>query len=354
MTLNFMKTLLTFLIFTSFADAQNPPRLFFQSTQYESPSLVAPVSLLVLSPSPNSQWQLAVQGWTLATSLKKRMNSKWSFNYVLKLTPINSNGSNRIYEGKNGKELKRLLGEENSWNKRLDENSTYKNLTLHGITKLSYKHTTHWTSSLAVTGLYEKVEELDQDLQEYWKSPYIGLNVELSFRDLVSENLYTNQWEGLKAKANSRFFVGSESWGQLESFAGYGRNLKYIHTQTNIFLLYSWNTNLVNKFLIGGGWDLPGLHSLYGYPYGFFRLEKGLLINELVDIAIKGDWSLAFRFSALKTSNIFTYGQAFKIMKTWNGFYFNAGISFPEQALIEGQYHNFLILGGVSFASFYH
>ena len=341
-------------MFMGITFAQIPPPLFFQSVQYESPSLVAPVNLLFVSPSPNTRWKFAVQGWTLATSFERQLDPKIAVEYTLNFTPINSNGSNRIYEGKNGEELDRILLEENSWSKRLDENSMYKNLSIQTIAKVSYKRTAHWAASLAVMGLYEKVEELDQNLQDYWQSPYLGFDVEISFSDLVSENLYMNQWEGLKATATNRVFVGLESWGQLESFVGYGKFFNYLHTRTNIFLLYSWNTNLVNKFLIGGGWDLPGLYSLYGYPYGFFRIEKGLIINEILDIPIHGNWTLGLRFASLKASDFFTYGQAFKIMKTWNGFYFNVGISFPERALIDAQRHNLLIIGGVSYAFFYN
>ena len=341
-------------MFVGITFAQTPPPLFFQSVQYESPSLVAPVNLLFVSPSPNTRWKFAVQGWTLATSFKKQLDPKIAVEYTLNFTPINSNGSNRIYEGKNGEELDRVLLEENSWSKRLDENSMYKNLSFQTIAKVSYKRTAHWTASLAVAGLYEKLEELDKNLQDYWQSTYLGFDVEIRFSDLVSDNLYTNQWEGLKATATNRVFAGSESWGRLESFVGYGRNFKYFYSQTITFFLYSWNTNLVNKFLVGGGWDLPGLYSLYGYPYGFFRIEKGLIINGILDIPIHGNWTLGLRFASLKASDFFTYGQAFKIMKTWNGFYFNAGISFPERALIDGQRHNLLILGGVSYAFFYH
>ena len=98
---------------------------------------------------------------------------------------------------------------------------------------------------------------------------------------------------------------------------------------------------------------MPGLYSLYGYPYGFFRIEKGLIIHGILDIPIHSNWTLGLRFVSLKASNLFTYGQAFKIMKTWNGFYFNAGLSFPEQSLIDSQRNNLLILGGVSYAFFY-
>src|SRR6266851_998606 len=71
--------------------------VFVGRVNYESPSLAAPVLILVHPTRSGNEWMAGVFGWTLAGSWSLSLGHKSALVLAADVTPLNAHSSNYIY-----------------------------------------------------------------------------------------------------------------------------------------------------------------------------------------------------------------------------------------------------------------
>jgi hypothetical protein len=133
--------------------------LWLAGVNYESPALAAPVVLFVAPSDDAGHLRFGVLGWTLTGGWAKTHSPVLASDISLELTPVNSHSSNLVYR-----------------DGVADDELGFRNATLHVRAGLTVQHSTPWSSELAVLGLYERVEGLDDEaVLSHWKRPYVGV-----------------------------------------------------------------------------------------------------------------------------------------------------------------------------------
>ena len=84
---------------------------YFVNIGYESPSLIAPSLISIITQQPNKIFQFGMLGWTVLAKGEYKIQKEISLGISFNVTPLNSNGS--IYRYENG-ERDRSLDFENS------------------------------------------------------------------------------------------------------------------------------------------------------------------------------------------------------------------------------------------------
>lgn len=310
--------------------------VWFSSVNYESPVLIAPVVVLYVPSETEISYSVGVLGWTVSGGISKNINRSITYGFSADITPLNSHSSNTLY--RNGKE---------------DQSLTYKNRTAQLRASMTINHSIGWKSELALLGLYESVADLqDKSITDFWKIPFAGIEIQENYSSTISNEPLRFRFDGLQCSGKMQVYYGSKAWWKGEFTFGAGKKIgNYFLNGSGAYFVGN-SLNIVNQFLIGGSWDILTSTALYGYHYAEFRLNKALLINGGIDIAIVENIEVGFRAGYLNSPVENTYGECLRISSVWQGISLNAGISFPEAEIFHRTDNKVIVFAGVTAAIF--
>ena len=215
------------------------------------------------------------------------------------------------------------------------------------------RQTTRWQFECSMIGLYESVGGItDKEAAAYWKNPFVGIEIAESYNNIISEDFFRFRRDGITCSGRAQMFTGSRTWWRSDFSFGAGKKIGPLFLHGNTLLLLGNSLNIVNQFLAGGSWDILGAGVLYGYRYAEFRLSRALLVNGGTDVELFDSVELGIRAAYLNSPAKTTYGECVRISSMWHGINVNAGISFPEDALIRGAVDNAIAFAGITAAIF--
>jgi hypothetical protein len=296
---------------------------------YESPTLFAPVAILQ-QPIGNGALNLSLSGYTAGAEYRRATGPFMEWTAGLEATPIKAHRSDAFY----------AAGER-------APDSGYDNGSYQIKGGFKRKHSPRWTGEYRVSALYEVVSGLPTDEAEFWDRPYAGLTIGQAWERVRSFDPLLNRWDGVKAVGQYQFFAGEETWWRGSAALGLGRRMGPVFLRGDATVFQSDGLNTVSRFLVGGGWELPGVNALYGYRYGEFRIGRGLLSSAAVDWNFAGKWELGLRGGLLAdwksepggedglsgAPELIGYGEALRLGGEWHGMVFALGLGVRRNPL---------------------
>jgi hypothetical protein len=199
---------------------------------------------------------------------------------------------------------------------------------------------------------YENVANLDARIIHRWENSYGYIDIGFHTERVRSEHPYFERFDGARIRTSVRAYAGEVPWQEFSGSLHVGTRIAPVFFNIKFAAFTQNHSDIVNNFLVGGAWEIPGVHVMYGYPYAYFRLQRAGILRAAIDIPIIQDWWLGVRASGMAAENDRTFGEALRIMKSWKGIHFDASISFPETTFFDGQTENILVTAGVFLAVF--
>ena len=301
--------------------------------QYESPSLVAPVAALSVRRGDATEWRMGIAGWTASGAWTRALSPSRALWVGLDVTPINAHSSNKLYV--NGVE---------------DPALAYRNSTLQLGGGLRLTPSSRWTTELRGVVLHERVAELPEPMLDVWRSPYVGLDVAQRYDRISAEDVIRSRFEGIRVAARVQGYAGASSWARGTVSVGGGRRVGRLFLRANALAFHGSSLNTVSALLTGGSWDAAGATALYGYSYGAFRVERGVLANAGADLVVSRSTEIGVRGAWLDDSGERHHGSALSVATLWRGMSFGAAVAVPEGDAFRGRWDRALVTGGMTAA----
>jgi hypothetical protein len=299
---------------------------------YESPALVAPVVVLT-SLRDLTEWRVAIVGWTINGEWARTLSPSRAVVAALDLTPVNAHSSNKVY----------VDGVE-------DAASSYRNATLQVSGGLRWTPSSRWSTDLRGAVLYEHVADLPPGVLDFWRSPFVGLDVVHRYDRVSANDPLRARFEGVRVAARAQAYAGTAFWGRGTLSIGVGHRVGRLFLRGHGLALYGRSLNTVSAFLTGGSWDAAGPAAFYGYGYGAHRLDRALLANGGVDVRLWGTAEIGLRAAWLTGPEGTRFGTAVGLSGLWNGIAMNVGLAIPEDDALRGRWDRALVTGGITAA----
>jgi hypothetical protein len=270
---------------------------------------------------------LSLNGWQISAGWERRRRG-YSWTGAALVTPIHARSSNRIYR----------LGQRQR-DAEFDDASV--ELNWGRADRLNDR----WTSDIRGVLLFENVSGVDAATADVWSRPYAGARMVQTYRRVTAEDPFLFRWQGWMASATAEALFGSRTWSRMTLTEQVRRPIGRWVAGESVTVFTGKSLNLVNRFLVGGSWPVEGLHALYGYRYGEFRIERG--VSATID-AERG--AFAVHASTLRAPGLRAHGIAADFSKRWRGIGIRVGAAVPLQ---HGRHGSRLIAyGSVVGASF--
>ena len=126
-----------------------------------------------------------------------------------------------------------------------------------------------------------------------------------------------HRWEGWKASARIQAYAGERTWWRCQAHFGLGRKWGRLFLKGSGTVLLGNGLDPVSRHLVGGGWELPGVHALPGWRYGELRVEDGLLAASGADWTVAGPLEIGLRAGLLvrgrERGSAYAYGEAVRV-----------------------------------------
>jgi hypothetical protein len=283
-------------------------------TDVFSGGVVADISVI----APVIRWQhelnsrdvaiLSLNGWQISAACEKKRRA-YSWIGAALVTPIHARSSNRIYQ----------LGQRRR-DAEFDDSSA--ELNWGRADRMSER----WTSDIRGVVLFEKVSGLDDATADFWSRPYAGVRMVQTYRRLTAEDPFLFRWQGVMASASVEAMFGSTAWSRTTLTEQARRPVGGWVAGESVTVFAGKSLNVVNQFLVGGSWPVDGLHALYGYRYGEFRIDRG--VSATIDVE-RGAFGL--HASTLRAPDVRAHGIAADFSKRWRGIGVRAGVALPLQ-----------------------
>jgi choline dehydrogenase-like flavoprotein len=319
------------LLSTGAAEAQT---VMVGGVQYESPSLFAPVAVLSVRRGDATEWRVGVAGWTASGAWTRTLSPTRALVAALEVTPINAHSSNKLY----------VDGEE-------DRSLAYRNATMLAGAGLRFTPPSRWTTEVRGVVLWEKVADLSKAARDFWRSPFVGVDVSQRYDDVSADDVIRSRFEGVRFAARAQLYAGaSSSWGRGTMSLGAGQQVGRLFLRANGTTFHGRSLNTVSAFLTGGSWDASGTTALYGFPYGAFRIERGVLTNGGADVRLWGNTEVGVRAAWLGGPGASHHGGALSVTTLWKGVGVSASLAVPEGDAFRGRWDRALVTGGVTAA----
>lgn len=301
--------------------------------QYESPSLLAPVAALSVRRGDATEWRAGIAGWTASGAWTRTLSPARAIWAGLEVTPVNAHSSNKRY----------VDGVE-------DPALAYRNSTLQVGVGLRLTPSARWTTELRGVVLHERVADLPDAARDFWRSPYLGVDVTQRYDRVSADDVVRSRFEGVRAAARVQAYAGRSSWGKAMLSVGAGRRAGRLFLRANGLAFHGRSLNTVSAFLSGGSWDASGPTALYGYPYGAFRMERALLANGGADLLVWRNTEIGVRAAWLAGSGGARHGGALSVATLWRGIGLSAALAVPEDDAFRGRWDRALVTGGITAA----
>ena len=302
------------LILGAVRGAAAQERVLVGGAAYESPSLVAPLAVLISRPASDvTTWTVGFTGYTLRGEYARRVAPSVTAVWSADATPVDANHSRYVY--RDGQRDPALAFEDGSY---------------HITAGFNLDGTSPWHASARAIGLYETVSGLaDSAVLARWRSPYVGLEIVTSYRRVVSERVVEGRWHGIKVAAAAAGFLGARSWWRSQLSVSAGKGVGRVDLSGETWLLVGGGLDIVNAFLVGGSWDMADRPALYGYHYAEFRPDRAGVANGGADFRLVGATSLGIRAACLASPSKGTCGGAVRLATVWDGIAASIGIGVP-------------------------
>jgi hypothetical protein len=265
-------------------------------------------------------WSLSVIGLTVGIEHQRPIRPKARLVTTAEITAARANGSDRIYE----------RGE-------LAESAGYENRLFDFRLGFDYERTDRWTTSMRIIALANRVGGLPAELEYYWNTPFAGASIEQSYERHTAGDPFRGTFAGVRGRARAETFIGAEveTWSRALLEGEHSHRIGNLRMSESATLFYSESLNLVNRFLVGSSWRVPGIHPLYGFRYAEFRLDKGVAVSGGADYRLTDRIDLGMRMSHLTGSadglDVRAHGVALEVGTTMRGVGVTFGAGLPRQ-----------------------
>ena len=301
--------------------------------QYESPSLIAPVAVLSARRGDATEWRAGVAGWTASGSWMRTLSPSRALWAGVEVTPMNAHSSNKLY----------VDGVE-------DPALAYRNATMQIGGGLRLTPSSRWTTEVRGVVLQEKVSDLPEQVGEFWRSPFVGLDIAQRYDRLSAEDVIRSRFEGIRVAARAQVYGGTSSWSRGTVSLGVGRRAGRVFLRANGSAFRGNSLNTVSAFLTGGSWDAAGPMALYGYSHGAFRVERAVLANGGADVRLWGNTEVGVRAAWLASPGETHRGTALSVSTLLSGIGISAAVAVPEDDGFRGRWDRAIATGGITAA----
>jgi hypothetical protein len=304
------------------------------SLQYESPGVLAPVALVVLSSDTGREWRLGVVGWTLGADWRRSDGPTRRHHLFVHVTPFNAHSSDYIYS----------QGER-------DESAEYDGSSIEVGGGLELTHRRGWVGGYRALALFESVSDLsDNRGGDAWSRPFIGLEITQQYERLTANGRFGSRLQGVKIDARAKVLTGTRTWSQFLARGGVGARTGRVHLSARGEAFAGHHLNTVSAFLVGGSWDIDYPGVLAGYRYAEFRLNRGTTLGGAVNLRMSRSWELGTRAGYLHTTDRTEYGGTVEIATMWNGVAISAGVGLPREGFAAGKWNHAVVFAACTAA----
>lgn len=307
-----VRLLLLVFLYASFARAEEKSLLV--SGIFADSSIVGPVLRYTTGDSAKTEYAISLLGWTLDGEMVKHRSPRQAFLLSADITPMNAHSSDRIYfRGERAHELE------------------YEASSFRVRTGLRLTPTERSTTDLRVAALVERVSELDDPpVVDFWEGPFVGLDVTHTWKLMRSETPLISSFEGVMISAHGEVYTGQETWSRLSVSQRAGWRFGKVQLRESVHGMTGSSLNVVNRFIVGGSWDVLGENAIYGTRFGEFRIARGFIASAGADYALPHNWTAGVRASYLSSDVVNTRGFALNATKVRRTYGINVGIGFPK------------------------
>jgi hypothetical protein len=277
-------------------------------------SIAAPVvSWYRISPN-DDLLSFAVNGWQLSSAYERRLDPRRKLAASIAVTPINAHSSNRIYDH----------GERRG---DLDFRDSSAEVTFGRIDTPVER----WISDIRGVILYERVADVDAPVRDRWQKPYAGVRARQAWRRVRADDPFMMIFDGAEIGGTVEFFAGQRAWSRIEVDERVNARRGRWRAGQSVIGFSGHNLDVVNAFLVGGSWPVAGVHPLYGYRYGEFRLARGISGTMDLEYGMRPSTWIGVHGSALRAPQAHAVGVALSLTHDWNGVGLRGGVALPKQ-----------------------
>jgi hypothetical protein len=279
-----------------------------------------PVIQYVRVESSEQLWRIAMTGLTFGFEHQRPVRPRVRLVLSTEITPARANASDRLYE--RGRSADSLEFENRLLDLRLG---------------FDYQLSERWTTAVRLIGMANRVSDLSPELQSYWSNPYSGLSIEQSFESRTASDPFRGTFEGLRARADAEIYLGQgmETWARTRLSGEHAGRYGRFRVSESGTLFHGESLNVVNRFLVGSSWRVPGIHPLYGFRYGEFRIDHGMALNAAIDYEMTRRIDLGLRASYLAggagKTKVRAQGLGLELGTTMRGIGVTLGAGVPSQ-----------------------
>lgn len=305
------------LWFGSSVPARGEPLLVVLSTSYESEALVAPAVQLLRRDADGGSMTAGFVGWTLGLEREWALGPRSFVSVANEVTPLNANASDIHW--RDGQDDAARDFTDRSWLARLGGR---------------FDHPGGLSSRLQLLVQREWISDAPQSLRDRWRGAYAGLRIAEHWAAVRADDHYRQRWDGLKAAGEYTVWAGGMPFWQARLQAGVGKTFGAAHLQLAATLLDGDGLDEVNRFRVGGSWDVPGVDLLYGFHYAEFRVERAALFRGGLDLTLSEHVGFGLRSACLLTREETRLGSALRVEAEWHGVVVYAGLGLPNDSAL--------------------
>lgn len=278
-------------------------------------SIAAPVLQLRVDRSNGDGYALGLSGWTVGGEWRRHLAPSKSLLLSADVTPLHAHSSNRIYlDGRRARDLE------------------YDDASYRVRGGLRFTPSSHATTDVLLVGLKESIRnQSDPALTAFWKRPFAGVEIVHTASWLQSRHPLVAISEGIEVTARGEAMFGDRSWSGVSIGESGGRQFGRIHLREAVMAMTGSRLNTVNRFLVGGSWDLLGPSAFYGSRYAEYRVQRGVTGSLGGDVTIAGNWRAGVRASYLRSDAAHALGTSLNASTTWKTVGLNLGVGSARQ-----------------------
>jgi hypothetical protein len=183
------------------------------------------------------------------------------------------------------------------------------------------------------------LDGLPESTASMWRSPYTGADFEVSYENLLSNDIYRSRARGLQASARAQALLGRTPFALAEAWFNYGTRLGPLFLLGGARGVYVTEQNLVSRWLLGGSFDAQGAQALFGHPFAEYRVTRAVTGLIRLDLEATRVLSFGLRGAAAAMSEGNHHGEAAVVTLDWQSLVLSAGLGVPD--LKSARWHAF-------------
>jgi len=299
-------------------------------------SVTAPVITFRSLGDSSARWTVGVSGWTLSAERERTVKKDRRVFVSVDATPLNAHSSNRMFvDGRRQRALE------------------YRNASYRVRAGLRLQLSERTAVSIGGAAIDESVRGAqDPGLREFWRRPYIGIELGSLYRHVTADDPFDGRIEGLEVVSSEEIFAGRTAWSRLSLEQRAGKRIGRLALRQSAMLAYGWRLNTVSDFLLGGSWDTLGPRAVYGYRYAEFRGTRAAVAGAGADYVIGRSTTAGLRVGLIAAPGLTRAGAAILAGTQWRGARFQVGTAIPFHRTSAGVRQSASLFASVSAAVF--